>query len=202
MSKPRRRKSGKPFVQLYRSVKRSHAYHSLSLPARCALIELLDQFNGSNNGTIGLGLRQLAKSLRCSQATAQRAFRELDDSGLVWPMKVGVWRGRQATTWRIAFYRCDATGDLPVTMWPPTSEVHHESAEGSPRKRKRPPRFTSEAQEPKNPLKNTSSRFTREAHIESNHGGTELDTPPDPFPDLPDCLDRRSKISRAEIERK
>jgi hypothetical protein len=118
----------------------------LGLPARCALIELLDRFNGSNNGNIGLGLRELAAALRCSQATAQRALRELDDSGLAWPMKVGAWRGRQATTWRIAFYRCDATGDLPVTMWPPRSEfttkaqkVHHESANqvrGSPRKRK------------------------------------------------------------------
>jgi hypothetical protein len=212
MSKKKRRKSGPSFVQLYRSVKRSEAYHKLSLPARCALTELLDRYNGSNNGFIPLSLRTVADELRCSQATAQRALRELDDSKLAWPMKVGAWRGRRATEWRIAFYRCDASGDLPVTMWKPRSEVHHESAKGSPEKRKRASRFIQKAQEPKNPYSNRPLRFTTKALVESNHVGTGISTHPqqasvqarsneaqrasdrdlwDEIGDIPDFLDRR-----------
>ena len=48
-----RTKGGPGFVQLYRFIKRSQAWHELSLPARCALIELLDRYNGINNGMIG-----------------------------------------------------------------------------------------------------------------------------------------------------
>jgi hypothetical protein len=179
MTKKRRRKTGPPFIQLYRSVKRSDAYHRLSTPARCVLTELLDRYNGSNNGLIALSVRTVADELSCSQATAQRALRELDDSKLAWPMKVGAWRGRRATEWRIAFYRCDASGDLPVTMWRPRSEVHQESAKGSPEKRKRAPRFIQKAQEPKNPYSNRPLRFTTKALIDSNHTGRKLSAHPE-----------------------
>jgi hypothetical protein len=49
-------------VRLFRFVKRSQAWHDLSLAARCALIELIDRYNGINNGMIGLGVRELAKA--------------------------------------------------------------------------------------------------------------------------------------------
>jgi hypothetical protein len=114
----RRRAGGPPFVQLYRFIKRSQAYHDLSLPARCALIELLDRYTGINNGMIGLGARELASELKSSKDTAARALRELDDSGLVRCMKAGVWRGKRATEWRLSFYRCDVSGDLPNKSWP------------------------------------------------------------------------------------
>jgi hypothetical protein len=32
-------------------------------------------------------------------------------------MKVGTWRGRRATTWRLTLYVCNATGEFPVTQW-------------------------------------------------------------------------------------
>jgi hypothetical protein len=65
-----RRKSGPPFLQLYRFVKRSQVWHDLSLTARCALIELIDRYNGINNGMIGLGVRELAEELNCSLGSA------------------------------------------------------------------------------------------------------------------------------------
>jgi hypothetical protein len=150
-SKRRRRIGGPPFVQLFRFVKRSQAWHDLSLPARCALIELLDRYTGINNGMIGLGVRTLADALRCSQATATRALRELDDSRLVVATTPGFWRGKRATEWRIAFYRCDKTGELPNKSWA-AREVHHGSAKGSPGKRNEVLRFTSKAQTPKSPM--------------------------------------------------
>ncbi|ODR98065.1 hypothetical protein AUC68_11235 [Methyloceanibacter methanicus] len=103
---------------IYRNVKRSEAYHGLSAVARSALIEVLDRYTGINNGMIGLGVRELAYELGCTKDTASRAMRELDDAGLVVPMKVGVWRGRRATEWRLTFHRCDVSGDLPNQNFP------------------------------------------------------------------------------------
>ena len=118
MGNKRRRKSGRRFIQLWTNVKRSTAYHGLSLAGRCALFELLDRYSGINNGFIAMSVRELAAKLNCHHATAARALRELDDAGLVRPTTVGAWRGRRASEWRLTFYRCDRSHDLPVTNWP------------------------------------------------------------------------------------
>src|SRR5687768_12728185 len=117
-SKRSRRKSGRRFIQLWTNVKRSEAFHGLSAYARCALIELLDKYTGINNGMIPMSVRELRDRLHCSIYTAGKALHDLDDAGLAHPMEVGDYRGRRATTWRLTFYRCDATGALPVTNWP------------------------------------------------------------------------------------
>ena len=117
-------KSGKrQFVTIYRNVKRSAAYDGLSVYGRAALTELLDRYTGCNNGMIGLGVRELAYELRCSQNAAGRALRELDDAKLAHPVTVGVWRGRRATEWRLTFHRCDKTGELPTTRMGPANAL-------------------------------------------------------------------------------
>ena len=103
-----------PFIQIKQVVKRSRAYHGLSVYARAALIELIDQ---RNNGRIVLGVRELAYELRCSADTASRALNDLDDFKLAHPTKVGAWRGKQATEWRLTFIA--APDALPVTSWTP-----------------------------------------------------------------------------------
>jgi hypothetical protein len=120
--KYRRKKGGPPFVQIYRFIKRSQAWHDLSVYARCTLIELLDRYSGCNNGMIGLGCRELSEALKCSKDTAAQALRELDDSRLAQARTAGVWRGKRATEWWISFYRCDKTGELPNKSWPPRSQ--------------------------------------------------------------------------------
>jgi hypothetical protein len=67
---------------------------------------------------IVLGVREAGYELRCHQATVSRAARELDDAGLARPTKIGAWRGRHATEWRLMWLRCDKTGELPRTQWP------------------------------------------------------------------------------------
>jgi hypothetical protein len=115
---PRTRRTGRrQFVQLYRNIKRSVAYHGLSCAARAALIELIDRHNGVNNGFIGLGVRELAYELGCGHSTAQRALQELDDAGLAQPTKVGAFRGKKATEWRLTFRLCNKTGELPINNW-------------------------------------------------------------------------------------
>ena len=110
-------RSKRQFMRLYTNVKRSKAYHGLSLYGRALLFELLDRYNGINNGMIGLGVREAAYELRCGRTTINRAMREIDDAGLAMPMTVGDLRGKRATEWRLTFLRCDATGELPRSVW-------------------------------------------------------------------------------------
>jgi hypothetical protein len=116
-NKSRGKKGGRPFIQFHTNVLRSKAYHSLSAYARAALIELRVRYHGINNGMIVLSVRELAYELRCSLDTARRALVELDDAGLARPITGGHWKGKRATEWRLAFYRCDKTGDLLVNNW-------------------------------------------------------------------------------------
>jgi hypothetical protein len=54
--------------------------------------------------------------------------------------------GKRAIEWRIAFYRCDVSGDLPNKSWPAhddPSALSTPTAKGQPRKHKHPnPRVT------------------------------------------------------------
>jgi hypothetical protein len=109
--------SGPHFIQLFHYVKRSTSYHGLGAIARALLIELIDRYNGCNNGMIVLGVREAAYEIGCSQMSISRAGRELDDAGLARPTKLGAWRGREATEWRLMWRRCDKTGDLPRSVW-------------------------------------------------------------------------------------
>jgi hypothetical protein len=109
--------NGPSFIQLPHHVKRSTSYHGLSLAARALLTELIDRYNGSNNGMVVLGQREAAYELHVNQATISRAARELDDADLARPTQVGEWRGRRATEWRLTWRRCDKTGDLPRSVW-------------------------------------------------------------------------------------
>jgi hypothetical protein len=119
-------KSGPGFIQLFHYVKRSLAYHGLSPIARAIVVELLDRYNGCNNGMIVFGVREAAYEIGRSTGAISKAMTEVDDSGLARPTKVGEWRGRQATEWRLMWKRCDKTGDLPQKQWTlrtPYSEV-------------------------------------------------------------------------------
>jgi hypothetical protein len=177
MSGKRRFKGGgRRFIQLYHNVKRSQAYHDLSVYGRSALFELLERHTGCNNGMIALGVRELSEALKCSHGTAVKAFRELDDANLARPVKLGAWRGKKATEWRLTFYRCEVTGELPILNWQPRSEVTAKSAEGHVGKCKPPLRSCWKAQTPKNPITERSLRSRGEAHIDIYQGGAKLVT--------------------------
>jgi hypothetical protein len=110
-------RSKRKFLQLYTNIKRSSAYHSLSSYVRSLLFELIDRYNGCNNGMIGLGVREAVYELGCCKGTVSNAMRELDDAGLARSTKIGAWRRKRATEWRLMWLRCDKTGDLPVSAW-------------------------------------------------------------------------------------
>jgi hypothetical protein len=169
-----RRKGGRPFIQLFRNVKRSEAYYGLSTYARCALFEPLDRYNGINNGMIGLGCRELADALRCSRDRAAKALRELDDSGLARPLTGGVWRGRKATEWRLTFKRCDKTGDLPILNWLPHVKSVKKDAKVRPDGLRPTPSPFRRTREPKNSMEKKTLSPPARPHIDIYQGGVDL----------------------------
>jgi hypothetical protein len=190
-------KTGGPhFIQLFHYLKRSKAYHGLSPQARALLIELIDRYTGINNGMIVLGVREAQYELGCGHATVCRAMREVDDAGLARPTKVGAWRGRQATEWRLMWKRCDKTGDLPKTQWEerrsysekpePLSnterqrryrekhrdetEVRYRTTEGPLQNRRSPMRSATEPQKRNSSINGNEPRSATEPHIHIYQG--------------------------------
>ncbi|MFN0191848.1 MAG: hypothetical protein ACKVP5_07700 [Aestuariivirga sp.] len=106
-----------PFIALERYIKASPAWQSLSLAARCAYLELLDLYTGSNNGKLAVSAKMLADRLPIGRATANRAIAELQVKGFIEPVRLGSFSvkygDRRATEWRLTRYRCDATGAAP-----------------------------------------------------------------------------------------
>jgi hypothetical protein len=206
--------SGRRFIQLFTNVKRSEAYHGLSWLARAALLELIDRHTGINNGMIRLGVRELAYELKCSKDTAARALTELDDSGLARHTRVGAWRGKTTTEWRLMFKRCDKTNDLPVTNWKQRPSypagLATGRAESDPSDTKVRPIGHREALSPtprtptpKNPMNGIPVSPTHRTHVYLHQrvGALNARTPEpvgsaegrasDGMPDLPPFLDRR-----------
>ena len=109
---------GPSFTSIPHYVTQSTSYHGLSCGARSFLIEIASRYNGSNNGYIAFGQREAKYELRRGADSVSQYAREVDDARLAQPTKVGAWRGRQVTEWRLTWRRCDKTGDLPRSDWP------------------------------------------------------------------------------------
>lgn len=97
-------------VRVYQFELDSAAYKSLSLGARCLLIELKALYNGSNNGDLFLSAREAAARLNSNRSSANRWFHELAERGFIRPAllaafswKVGAHE-RKATTWVLTEY--------------------------------------------------------------------------------------------------
>jgi len=107
-----KRHHGPPFIQLFKYMLDSAAYVALSAWARAALVEVTRGYDGSNNGSIRLSERELAKRMSCHRVTARRALQELVDKGFIEARIKGAFHIKysRATVWRLNDRRCDATG--------------------------------------------------------------------------------------------
>lgn len=83
------------------AIARSAAFRSLSGTALKVWAELRSRFNGRNNGNLTRSLDEVARILSIGKATAQRAFAELEEKGLLKMIKLFSWHGRRATTWAV-----------------------------------------------------------------------------------------------------
>ena len=116
--KPKRGRHGavSKHVRLYRWELDSHAWRSLAPPARCLLVELKALYNGSNNGTLFLSVREAARRVGIGKTLAARCFRDLLDRGFIQIARPGAFNTKAASR------RGDATAWL-LTEYPPGDEL-------------------------------------------------------------------------------
>ena len=95
-------------IRIYHWMLNSPAWKSLSLKARCLLLEVWQRHNGQNNGEIAYSVREGAKAMAVGKDTVSALFRELEDRGF---LNVGTrgsfhWKGGMATTWKLTMEPC------------------------------------------------------------------------------------------------
>ena len=99
----------KGFIKIDHDLVRGPEWRGLSGDAAKVLIDILDQYNGRNNGSIHYGIRHAIRCLNCSKKTAIRRLSELRDAGLIvatekamFTHKVDARKGI-TTAWRLTF---------------------------------------------------------------------------------------------------
>ncbi len=106
----------------------SPAYRSLTPAARAVYVEVAKLYNGRNNGTLALSVRDAAERCRINKDTASKAFALLQAVGFLECATPGGFtrKVRHAAEWRLAGERCDKTGALATRAFmrwrPPVSE--------------------------------------------------------------------------------
>ena len=80
--KKKGRGSGR-FAMIPFAIMDSDAFNSLSSDSVHVYLRMYRRFNGSNNGYIPFGCREAATQCNISKMTAQRAFKQLEEVGLI-----------------------------------------------------------------------------------------------------------------------
>ena len=145
MPKKRRRlngfgySSGDRFVKLDFWLLRSAAWQQLSLGGRCLLVELMQRYNGQNNGQISMRPREAARLLAIGKNTATKLFHDLDNLGFIRVRQQGHfdWKVRHATEWELPPVPGVGVGDqeAPPASQPLDSESPETRANGGRRGR-------------------------------------------------------------------
>lgn len=122
MANKNKRKGKSKFVMIDGYIMRSVAWQALTPTDRASYLELKWRYDGLNNGRIGLGCRELAKSLQSSKDTARRSLDNLVEKGFAVKSKASGFnvKSRTSTEWRLTEYNCDVTGELATkdfTRW-------------------------------------------------------------------------------------
>ena len=103
------------FFRAERYISETFAWKQLSPIARAAWFEFGWLYNGSNNGRLGMSVRQLADKLNVSSKdSASRAIRELVTFGFLEITQAATFCGaRRTAEYRLTQFNCDKTGELP-----------------------------------------------------------------------------------------
>ena len=75
----KKRAAAERFVRLTYGMMQSQAWRSLDGNARAIYVEIAMRYCGTNNGQIGFSVREAARAIQVSTATAARAILQLQD---------------------------------------------------------------------------------------------------------------------------
>lgn len=128
MANKYKRKGKSKFVMIDGYVKRCAAWKAMTPIERNTYIEVKWRYDGTNNGRIGLGVRELAQELNMGNDTASRSLKALVAYGFIANTKASAFsvKNRTVAEWRLTEYRCDVTGDLPsktFMRWEPKKKT-------------------------------------------------------------------------------
>ena len=102
---------GKPWTGMPHIVMESEAYLHLSVDARAVFFEIVYKFNGSNNGKIGIGYREIAKRLnRRGFHFIAPAITELMEHGFLDLSMAHSWKDKRVREYRLTFISTGANG--------------------------------------------------------------------------------------------
>ncbi|WP_406736548.1 hypothetical protein [Thioclava sp. GXIMD4215] len=113
MARKTYKRGGEKFVQLGRSLLAHWRRLHLSCGARSLHVELIDRYNGSNNGRIYLSSREAAELLGVTRNTIMRYYEELAILGFIKetrPHALGVEGKGRASEWRLTHLAADGKG--------------------------------------------------------------------------------------------
>jgi hypothetical protein len=116
LTKKGRRAHGPPFIQLHWWVYDTPAFQCLKPGPRSLLLAVLRRYNGSNNGSIALGVREAAAE--CSvrdKDTISAYFFELERKGFIIATRRGAFNLKdpprnRATEWRLTWLDAPGVG--------------------------------------------------------------------------------------------
>lgn len=116
MSNRFKRKGKSKFIMIEGYVKLSAAWKALTPAERNGYIEVKWRYDGTNNGRIGLGCRELGDELNLGRTAANNVLNGLIEKGFIAKAKPSAFhvKNRAVTEWRLTEYRCDVTGELPT----------------------------------------------------------------------------------------
>ncbi|MGJ3230245.1 MAG: hypothetical protein ACFE0P_00430 [Oceanicaulis sp.] len=114
---------GERFYRLQHSMLESPAWRSLTCAQRCVYLALAQFFTGSNNGQIGMSVRQAADLAGCHKDTAGEALKVLEDRGFIARQTLGAFsmKIQHASEWRLTAHPAgsDQHGTRDYLNWKP-----------------------------------------------------------------------------------
>jgi len=113
----------RPHARIYAHWKRLPAWSSLSLAARCVLLEILMDYRPGNNGRLAWACRKAGRAVGISKDRAARALSELEMRGWITCERVaGFGRRNVPAEYALAMFPNDVTGDpasFAFEIWKP-----------------------------------------------------------------------------------
>jgi hypothetical protein len=101
----------------------SPAFENLSAQQRAVWLYVASRYNGFNNGSIAVSVREVAKHCRLNKDTAGRCLLALQRCGFIEAVVEGgfSYKLRHATEYRLTHLQCNRTKALPTKefmRWP------------------------------------------------------------------------------------
>jgi hypothetical protein len=133
-----RSKGSPPFIRLPHAINDHPSFQALSPEAKAIYLAIRRRYNGINNGSIAMSVRDAAAICHCGTGKAHRALKMLESHGFIRITTPGLVHGvaRRATMYRLTDEVDPISGAAPTrdfTAWKPPADSFPSASTGTPR---------------------------------------------------------------------